>query len=63
MVSPDNSQAARHPLAFSGEEWAETREHTETIGRTFQERVQELAARMQALAYAQRQDRSEGMSV
>jgi hypothetical protein len=63
MVSPDNSQAARHPLAFSGEERAETREHTETIGRTFQERVQELAARIQALAYAQQQDRSEGMSV
>jgi hypothetical protein len=55
-------QATHHPLAFSGEERAETREHTETIERTFQERVQELSMRMQALAYTQQQDRSEGIA-
>jgi hypothetical protein len=55
-------QAIPNPLAFSAEERAETREHTETIGRTFQERVQELAARMQALAYEQQHDRSEGIA-
>jgi hypothetical protein len=62
MEHLSHPQATHHPLAFSGEERAETREHTETMQRTFHERVQELAARMQALAYAQQQDRSEGIA-
>jgi hypothetical protein len=62
MEHRSNPQATHHPLAFIGEERAETREHTETIERTFQERVQELSMRMQALAYTQQQDRSEGIA-
>jgi hypothetical protein len=61
MAHLSHPQAAHHPLAFSGEERAETREHTETMQRTFQEGVQELAARIQTLTSAQQQDRSEGI--
>jgi hypothetical protein len=62
MEHLSHPQATHHPLAFSGEERAETREHTETMQRTFQEHVQALAERIQTLAYAQQQDRSEGIA-
>ena len=51
----------RQPLAHSGEERQEAREQTETVGRSFMDRVHDLSERIQGWVRTLGQDRSQGM--
>jgi hypothetical protein len=51
----------QEPLTLSGEERQETREQTETVGRTFLDRARDVAERMTEWVRRLGQDRSQGM--
>jgi hypothetical protein len=60
-VADDHWEDAAQPMAYSGEERQEAREQTETVGRSFMDRVHDLSERLQGWVRSLGQDRSQGM--
>jgi hypothetical protein len=60
-VADDHWEDAAQPMAYSGEERQEVREQTETVGRSFMDRVHDLSERLQGWVRSLGQDRSQGM--
>jgi hypothetical protein len=60
-VADDHWEDAAQPMVYSGEERQEAREQTETVGRSFMDRVHDLSERLQGWVRSLGQDRSQGM--